>query len=314
MGPDAFFGLRFGTGDDQDAEPAVIQVPLRPLGTHSLGGPWEGPAALERHVAAGVSTVATTDHVVAHTREAIGGDADISSVTHSIYRRLLARVRELGYPHLVRVWNFVPDINGGIGDAETYVRFNKGRAAAFDQSGMPTLQYPAATGVGSPAGSPLTVIVLASRCEPLAIENPRQTSAYLYPRQYGPRSPAFARAMLLPDRAGGKLFISGTASIVGHQSRHLGIGPQLTETFANLEQLMETAMGRMPGCAAGPRRSWRVYLRDPADFSRVEREVRRRLGSGDAVVFLQAEICRRELLVEIEGVCELTAVNPVPKA
>ena len=108
--------------------------------------------------------------------------------------------------------------------------FNHGRKAAFDLLDFAPSRYPAATGVGSPAGSPLTVVVAASRVEPVALENPRQTSAYLYPRRYGPRSPAFARAMLLPDCAGATLFISGTASIVGHESQHRGIDAQLKET------------------------------------------------------------------------------------
>src|SRR5690606_226506 len=114
----------------------------------------------------------------------------------------LGRVNQLGYPHLVRIWNFIPDINRGSGDDETYVHFNRGRAIAFDELGFSSSRYPAATGVGSPAGSPLKVVVLASRTVPLAIENPRQTSACHYPRQFGPRSPAFARAMLLPGPTG----------------------------------------------------------------------------------------------------------------
>lgn len=309
IGPGAFFGLRFGTGAEESPDPAIVSVPLHALGSGSPWEIWAGPEAVERDSSGGIGMVATANHVVVHARRQIGPGDDTSEVTRAIYLDLLGRIDELGYPHLVRIWNFVPDINRGEDDDETYVRFNRGRAAAFDQSGIPAARYPAATGVGSPAGSALTVIILGSRTEPLAIENPRQTSAYHYPRQYGPRSPAFARAMLLPERDGAKLFISGTASIVGHESRHRGIEQQLGETLANIEQLLQDAAATMPGLAAGGRRSWRVYLRDPADLARVEDEVTRRLGGRDTVVFLQAEICRRELLVEIEGVCELTAAG-----
>ena len=312
LGADSFFGLRFGIGEHQGADPAVVHVPLGALGSGTPREVRVGPAAVERDATEGIGTVATAEHVVVHARVPGGGDVDIAAVTQAVYLRLLTRVRELGYPYLVRIWNFVPDINGGTGDAETYVHFNHGRVAAFDQLGMSNLQYPAATAVGSPAGSPLTVVMLASRSEPVAIENPRQTSSYLYPRRYGPRTPAFARAMLLPDRAGGKLYISGTASIVGHESRHQGIEPQLAETLANIDQVMETALAGMPGYATGSRGSWRVYLRNPVDLECVEAEVSRRLGGRDSVIFLQADICRRELLVEIEGVCELTPVSPAP--
>jgi chorismate lyase/3-hydroxybenzoate synthase len=214
----------------------------------------------------------------------------------------------------VRIWNIVPDINRGSGDEETYVLFNKGRKAAFDLMGFAPSRYPAATGVGGPPGSPLTVIVAASRTEPVALENPRQTSAYLYPRRYGPRSPAFARAMLLRDRGGATLFISGTASIVGHESQHRGIRLQLKETLTNLEQLLVAATRRMPGCVPGARRHWQVYLRDPADLAAVQDEVHAHLARGQEVAFLQADICRRELLVEIEGVCELTRTGTPPGA
>ena len=312
--PGGFFGLRFGAADESSHDPALVHVPLRPVGCESLWELWAGPKAISTDTVAGVGVVTTTDHVILHTCVPLADDADISAVASAVYRDLLVRVRDLGYPHLVRIWNFVPDINRGSGDAEIYVRFNQGRAAAFDQLGFAPAGYPAATGVGSPAGSPLTVIMLASRTQPVALENPRQTSAYLYPRRYGPRSPAFARAMLLPDRAGATLFISGTASIVGHESQHRRIEPQLQETLTNIEQLLDSTATRMPGCTAGRHRSWRVYLRNPADLASVEGEVHRRLGGRDSVLFLQADICRRELLVEIEGLCELTSTPTAPTA
>jgi chorismate lyase/3-hydroxybenzoate synthase len=112
--------------------------------------------------------------------------------------------------------------------------------------------------------------------------------------------------MLLPYAEGGKLLVSGTASIVGHESRHRAIDAQLGETLANVEGLTIAALARLPGHVAGPRRCWRVYLRDPRDLARIEAEVRGRLGGTGEVAFLQADICRRELLVEVEGWCELT--------
>lgn len=305
-GHNVLFRLRFAVDAGQSDDPTVVGVPLRPLGGAKPWEYWAGPQPVEGNLAGGIGAVAAGGHVVVHTRKIVGPDTDIEAATLAVYRDLLHRVGELSYPHLVRIWNFVPGINSGSGDEEVYARFNRGRALAFDQLGLQPHQYPAATGVGSLAESPLTVMILASRAEPLAIENPRQVSAYKYPRQYGPRSPAFARAMLLPDRAGGNLFVSGTASIVGHESLHADIESQLQETLANLDQLMGAAAARLPGADFGPGRSWRVYLRDPADLERVEPEVTRRLGNRESVVFLQADICRRELRVEIEGVCQLT--------
>ena len=306
-----FFALRFGQ-HGAGTGPRAVPVPLRHAGGDATWRVWDGAEPSWADAAAGIGSLISPDHIVLHRSVALAGGTDISAAALEVYRELLAQVRELGYPHLVRIWNFVPDINGGAGDAETYVRFNDGRKAAFDLLGLAPSHYPAATGVGGPAGSPLTVVIAASRTEPTAIENPRQTSAYLYPRRYGPRSPAFARATLLPDRDGATLFISGTASIVGHESQHHGIRPQLAETLANLEQLLSCATDRAPGLRPGSRRQWQVYLRRPADLAAVEHEVRARLG--DSVAFLQADICRRELLVEIEGICELSRGAGAPGA
>lgn len=309
LGQSTFFRLRFAVDAGQSDDPTIVGVPLRSLGGTKAWEYWVGPQPVEFNLVGGIGFVAAGDHVAVHARKVVGPETDIEAATFAVYRELLQRVAELRYPYLVRIWNVVPEINGGSEDEEVYARFNLGRAMAFDQLGLQPHQYPAATGVGGPAGSPLTVIMLASRSEPFAIENPRQVSAYRYPRQYGPRSPAFARAMLLPERAGGILFISGTASIVGHESLHADIDSQLQETLVNLDELMVAAAARLPGAALGPRRSWRVYLRDPADLEHVEPEVTRRLGDRESVVFLQADICRRELRVEIEGVCQLTTAG-----
>ena len=306
--------LRFGGPAEAGRDPSTVPVPLRRLDGGRSWPVWSGAEATSAQSTAGVSALATPDHLVLHARAPLGAGADIAAAALAVYRDLLTRVRELGYPHLVRIWNFVPDINRGAGDQETYVRFNDVRRLAFDELGFAPSRYPAATGVGSPAGAPLTVVVAASRAEPVALENARQLSAYLYPRRYGPRAPAFARAMLLPDRAGATLFVSGTASIVGHESQHRGIELQLRETLANLAQLLGSALGHRPGLALGPRRHWQVYLRDPADLAAVEQEVYERLAGPTGVTFLQADICRRELLIEIEGVCELTRTAPPPGA
>ena len=52
----------------------------------------------------------------------------------------------------------------------------------------------------------------------MPLENPRQLAAWRYPRQYGPRPPTFARAMLAPDAVRLPLMLSGTGAVVGHAS------------------------------------------------------------------------------------------------
>jgi enamine deaminase RidA (YjgF/YER057c/UK114 family) len=146
------------------------------------------------------------------------------------------------------------------------------------------------------------IYFLASRAAPTAIENPRQISAYHYPPQYGPQ-PAFSRASVLHQAAGAMLFISGTASIVGHQTIHVGdAGAQTRETLANIEALLSEA-NRVAGAAsfALGTLAYKVYVRHATDLGAVEAQLRSAVGSSARVVYLKADICRQDLLVEIEA-------------
>jgi chorismate lyase / 3-hydroxybenzoate synthase len=127
-------------------------------------------------------------------------------------------------------------------------------------------------------------------------------SAYRYPQQYGLRSPLFSRAMRI-ERAGQRvLTISGTASIVGHETRHVGDPKaQIDETIANIQALMRTAgYAVSPSTTAGAGLLLKAYLRRPDYLPTIEGALQRAFG-GAQVVYLQADICRAELLVEVEG-------------
>jgi enamine deaminase RidA (YjgF/YER057c/UK114 family) len=128
------------------------------------------------------------------------------------------------------------------------------------------------------------------------VENPRQVSAFHYPARYGAQPPLFARATL----AAGMLFVSGTASIVGHESRHIGdVAAQADETLRNLEALLAEA--RRAGCALAPEDlQLKVYLRHATDRTVVQQRLTAG-GFAPPLVFLQAGICRPELDVEIEA-------------
>ena len=100
---------------------------------------------------------------------------------------------------------------------------------------------PAACAIGTDEPG-LRLYALAGRTAGIQIENPRQTSAFHYPRQYGPRSPSFSRAVLKAwEERHHHLYISGTASIVGHASQHVDLMAQLDETLFNLRALLAQA-------------------------------------------------------------------------
>jgi chorismate lyase/3-hydroxybenzoate synthase len=204
---------------------------------------------------------------------------------------------------LWRTWNFLAEINEGQGDEERYRQFCLGRARAFAaaQDHPSTTTYPAASAVGKKGGPhSLEVCWIAGREAGSTVENPRQVSAYDYPRQYGPAAPKFSRAMVVP---GPVHLISGTASIVGHASRHeQDLDAQMRETLTNLDALLtRTRPDGRPQSARLDRNSLvKAYVRHRGDAAAVEHTLRQRLGDAVPILILAADICRSELLVEIE--------------
>jgi chorismate lyase / 3-hydroxybenzoate synthase len=254
----------------------------------------------------------TLTAVAAGTRAAPAAASALHVATVGAYRDICATLEAVGYPHLLRVWNYLPDINLDSHGSERYRQFNTARQTALREAGKPlTGQVPAASALGASRGSPVLVYFLAGREAPVYIENPRQLSAYRYPRQYGPHSPVFSRATLLRQRGSLTLFVSGTASIVGHRSIHVGdAAAQTRETLANIEALLEEAnrVERRARFTLGSL-ALKVYVRRPADLPVVRTQLTARLDPSQPLIYLQADICRQDLLVEIEatGMCALTS-------
>jgi chorismate lyase / 3-hydroxybenzoate synthase len=241
-----------------------------------------------------------------------GVGSPLQEATSQVYRQICATLDAEGYPHLLRVWNYVPDINRDSHGTERYRQFNRARQHALQESGRPLSgRVPAASALGAVAGSPLVAYFLAGRTAPTFVENPRQVSAYHYPRRYGTHSPVFSRATLLRQAGSLALFISGTASIVGHRSLHVGdAAAQTRETLSNIEALLAEA-NRVAGGAhfSLGNLACKVYVRRPADLPTIQAELGGVLGSGARAIYLQADICRRDLLVEIEAaaICPMAA-------
>jgi chorismate lyase/3-hydroxybenzoate synthase len=223
--------------------------------------------------------------------ESAGG---IEAACEHAYDQLLARLSTSQERNLLRVWNYLDAINAGAGDAERYRRFCSARARSMAAHGL--ARFPAATAIGhqGPRGH-LQVYALSASSDGRALENPRQVSAWAYPRQYGPTAPSFARAMLLPQ---GGLAISGTAAVIGHASHHVGdVTAQVDEAVANLRALLERAA--LPVFDAFS--PLKVYVRHPGDADAVRAALSRHLDASVPRILLQGDICRTELLVEIDG-------------
>lgn len=249
----------------------AIHVPVRQLGPQPLVEVWQTGELLFGGVVADESRA-------------------LESVSRELYARLIDQVRAAGYPYFVRMWNFVGSINE-VEQRERYQLFCAGRHDAFIAAGYHhDVDLPSASAVGMP-GRGLITYFLASREGGVQVENPRQVAAYDYPPQYGPKSPSFSRATVWRDT----VFVSGTSSVVGHATVHAGdVDAQLEETLRNIEVVLAQTGRSLDTVVAA-----KTYIRHAADYPRIAA----RLADVFPVnLYLEADICRQDLLLEIECV------------
>ena len=297
--------VRFAFVADR-ARPFDETLGLDFLGGSLTGESWGIGAAIEQGEVDGLRFARSDDFVFAALDWPDGPEADAAEVTYRAYRRMIDWIRQQSCQHWLRAWNFLPAINRGEGDQERYRQFCVGRARALIEAGLCERSMCAATAIGGDEAK-FRLQVLAGRLPGEAIENPRQVSAYDYPRDYGPRSPAFARATALRQPDGEVvLLVSGTASVVGHETRHDGDTlAQLDEILINLDALLSQSARQLahPDLEQAADRGGllRVYLRDGSDWPAVQAHLARRWPSAH-LAGLRGDVCRADLLVEIEAV------------
>ena len=283
---------------------AIVGMPQ--LGTKSLVEVWTSDLPVTyRHE--GDLTIACNSEILfgCITHSGNGVD-DFEHAIRDSYAHIISILQTEGYPHLLRMWNYFPGIGDVIGGLDRYQVFCRGRFQALQtRYGMFEGRLPAASAVGSIDGDTV-IYFIAGRQPGRHRENPRQISAYRYPPQYGPRSPSFARATFKRcDGGRGCLYISGTASIVGHESMHPNDpAEQLEETLRNLRTLIDGARAEERAKFHGldSVSHLKAYIRDPAHFGLISRRIGQLLRPQVPVLYLRADVCRPDLLLEIEAV------------
>lgn len=275
--------------------PRMIHVALEPAAGKPIFELWhvEGPAE-PLCIGNAVGTVSGQYAFAAIEIEDDSGQSLDENVEQA-YRDLFLFLQQAQGFQPIRFWNYISNITDHQDGMERYWRFNIGRQRAFAallQQDRP----PVATGIGC-TGSRSVIYVLAARRPAEPVENPRQISAYAYPERYGPASPRFSRAS---RHEGETLFISGTASIVGHETRHAtDFDAQMRETLTNLDLMIRLTEA---GCVSDGRWAIKTYLRDSAHAVKLETALADSLPAGTRYLHLAADICRKDLLLEIEAV------------
>lgn len=257
----------------QSVRDASVAVPLRVLGHEPSFESW----TVGEGLLFGSFAIEHTDGLEQAARET--------------YARLIEQARADGYPYFVRMWNYVGGINEHDEGRERYQLFCAGRHDAFVAAGYHhDVDLPAASAVGM-RGRGLVGYFLAAREPGTQVENPRQVAAYRYPPEYGPKSPSFSRATVWNDR----VFVSGTSSVLGHATVHHGdVAAQLAETLLNIEAVLAQTGRTLDNVISA-----KTYIRRAADYDLIAAKLDGVLPSN---LYLEADICRADLLLEIECV------------
>ncbi|GHB96256.1 hypothetical protein [Cerasicoccus arenae] len=224
----------------------------------------------------------------------------LADCAEDLYHQLF---RCLDGSEIVRIWNFVPAINEVVDGLENYRAFCFGRHEAFVAKfgGRAFDSFCAASAVGV-NDNQLTVFAMATHRRAHHLENPLQSPAYRYPERYGPRPPSFSRSSYVAGESPA-LYISGTAAVRGSDSIALGdLAGQLEVTGENLDRIIAESVAALGGdithvgSAIG-----RAYVRRPEDASTVMACIREHAWcTADRFNIVHSDICREELLVEIE--------------
>jgi len=224
------------------------------------------------------------------------------------------------FNQVIRTWLYLGDIVGPEGDTQRYKELNRARTDFFQKirfapartpDGFTGPVYPASTGIGTDNRDVVMSCIAFStgRDDILVVplENPHQTPAFDYANHYSPKSPKFSRAMALSCGSYATIFISGTASITDAESRHFDDAEaQTQQTLDNIEALIaehNLARHGMPGLGASldDLAGVRVYIKRQEDYAKTRAVCEARLGELPTI-YAVADVCRPELLVEIEGI------------
>ena len=221
---------------------------------------------------------------------------------------------------LVRTWIYQGHLVLPEGDTQRYKELNRARTDVFGKTSflkkyLPKtyrgVVYPASTGIGADDFDVvMSAVALDTKRQDVIVvplENPNQTSAFDYGAAYSPQSPKFSRAMAVAVGDECLVFVSGTASITDSESRHSEDPVKQTEqTLDNIAMLIEgenlTQHG-IPGVACGLNNleCVRIYVKRSSERELIRQVCERRLPEVP-IIYTVADVCRPELLVEIEGI------------
>jgi hypothetical protein len=240
-------------------------------------------------------------------------NANCSVNSENAFLQLKEIFRNGGFPvnSIVRQWNYIENILGFDDNKQRYQEFNDVRSDFYGES-FREKGYPAATGIGMKQGGIIIefIAIQSDKLISLPIDNPEQIAAHSYSKNVlvGEEcilktTPKFERARFLELFGKKVIFISGTASIRGENTIGIGDPALQTEvTIDNIKQLYsDKVLSKISnGDLVAKYGHARIYIKERKDFAAIKKTFRLHFGNLP-VVYIVADICRKDLLVEIEG-------------
>ena len=259
------------------------------------------------------------------------GDLNASIYQQSIdvFKKMekILTVEKISFANIIRQWNYIEGItmcdNGTSGNSQHYQLFNDVRTAFYEKS-IFNHGYPSATGIGADAGGIIVDFIAATdypkgSMTVIPIKSPVQIDAYNYTgevlaenfvdEKFNKTTPKFERAKMLLTGSSGVIYISGTAAIIGQQTIPSPDARTQTEiTLENIQKLIEAEnlqakhfKGIKPSVHL---EGLRVYVKDFSMFKQVK-EVCCNYFPDTPIILIKSDICRNELLIEIEGIASV---------
>lgn len=232
----------------------------------------------------------------------------------------------MSFSDVVRQWNYIEDILGvktrTDKEYQNYQVLNDVRASYYAKEEFIN-GYPASTGIGMNAGG---IILEFISIKPengvniVPLKNPGQIDAYDYSQgvlvgnalilQKKKSSPKFERAKYISINEKKTIYVSGTASI--RDEKTIGendVKKQTVITIENIDKLISGNNLINSGISNNYEKRLfafiRVYVKNKSEI-KVVKEICDSYYKDVPINYLVADICRDNLLVEIEGIVEIT--------
>ena len=242
-------------------------------------------------------------------------DDKVKAQSREVFAKLDALLSAYGFEvdDIVRQWNYIGNIVSYKDGKQNYQEFNDARSSYYAQ-GKWSNGYPAATGIGSTDGIVVGGIAFkrADAKGVYPIDNPLQVAAHVYSKSVlidndenaEKSTPKFERAKLIESVGGAYCFVSGTAAIRGEESVDPSSAElQTVKTIENIEYLVSKENLVRFGCKPYELKYafLHIFIKHAEDYEAVRAVVEASYPHVPAL-YSVADVCRSELLVEIEGI------------